>query len=454
MLRFAAAFALFAGVSEAASTDYHPIDGAYAIVNDGGPYNWPGDGVLGHCNMYPRNTPAEWDPDVGNNPCHSVLGPETDLGQQHNYACPAPLPESLMLSLADLNKAEHIVSGHNVDHYNNFVQWYPRTNSSVSKKTTYFHKTRCGVGHGTLVKTDKNVYKRCEADTPAAGSAPQVNNTYHLPANVCLQTCDGQESCIGYTIDEAGAYCAILEGNASYNHGFPGYQLVGKNTETHISNSNGSAMAKSKKAGAINAASDFFAIDGVYYGHGNSGVCVRIDNGTTQGCPHRFGPEIDQQAQLIYPSPRLPEDTLLALADLNKAEQLILRPDPGAVPPPPGSGLRGNHLIWYPRSNSTVPQQTTYIHKTRCGDGIQGERIVTDKNAYKKCKNNKNFMGLKNAFNLPPNLCKSTCQSDADCAGYTIDTTDAHCWILNMTNDHGPVSPVITSYWLIGPLSG
>jgi hypothetical protein len=230
------AFALCAGVhvSEAASTDYHPIDGAYAIINDGGPYIimyiWPGDGILGHCNMSPKIVPAQWNPDVGNHPCHSVLGPETDLGQQNNYLG-AALPGSLLLSLADLNSAEHMVSGFEGPWHNTFVQWYPRTNSSVSKKTTYFHKTRCGVdGHGTLVKTDKNVYKRCEADTPGA-SLPQVNSTFHLPANVCLETCDGQASCVGYTIDEAGAYCAILEGNASYNWGQPGYQLVGKNTE-------------------------------------------------------------------------------------------------------------------------------------------------------------------------------------------------------------------------------
>jgi hypothetical protein len=172
----------------------------------------------------------------------------------------AALPERLLLSLADLNKAEYMggpQSGYN------WLHWYPRTNSAVSKQTTYFHKTRCGYGEeGEHVKTDMNVYKKC---SPAHGP-PEVNNTFHLPPNVCLETCDGQQSCIAYTIDEAGSTCSILQGSStgSYLSEKIGYQLIGPNDEPNTKSDSTTKPTNTKDTHAknVSAASDYFAFAG------------------------------------------------------------------------------------------------------------------------------------------------------------------------------------------------
>jgi hypothetical protein len=431
-----AACALFAETPLAASADYYAIDGAYTIA----------DAVEGQCNLSPTNKPMQ--PQPG---CSSVQGPDVDLKHSNNYLG-AALPDSLILSLADLNNAEFAGSAQkNADHFNNWIGWYPRTNSSVSKQTTYFHKTRCGDGEGEHVTTDKRLYKKCRS------ALPGVNNTFHLPASVCLETCDEDISCVGYTIDEAGALCSILQQKEGQ---YIVYQLIGENTKGSTLNNgtqqhNGRTAESKNKSEAILAhpisvPSDYFAVDGAYYGLGNDGICIVVDNGTLPGaigCPNSYGPEIDHQAKLIYPRPFLPENTLLTLADLNNAEQIQGRPSVEA------SGLYANKLVWHPRTASTASKQTTYIHKTRCGNGVTGEHITTDKNAYKKCTGPNTVMGLKNEFHLPPNVCETTCEKETDCVGYTIDTTGANCWILHMVPP-GVVETdqELTMYWLIGPV--
>jgi hypothetical protein len=447
MIRFFAALALLAGLSLAELTDYHPIEGAYSIGHAG---DEAGDGILRHCNLSPENKPHIFPPGGVNLPCHTALGPEIDIGHNNNYRG-AALPEPLLLSLADLNKAEFMGASAGNPGWgflNSWLHWFPRTNSSVSKQTTYFHKTRCGNGEeGEHIKTDMNIYKKC---SPAHGPGV-LNNTFHLPPNICLETCDGQPSCIGYTIDEAGSTCSILQGNStgsSYLDVHIGYQLIGPNDE-HTKPTN----TKDTHVKNVSAASDYFAIDGAYYGTGNNDYCLIVDNGTKgaeRGCPDHVGqPYSDQLAKLIYPRPLLPEDILLELADLNNAEQIVLRPDSD-------DDLKVNKLQYYPRTDSSAPRQTTYVHKTRCGDSADGTgRIVaTNKNAYKKRMNSKIVMGLKSTFHLPPNVCKSTCDAQEDCVGYTIDTTEENCWILQMAAEDGVVLPeAVTSYWLIGPVT-
>jgi hypothetical protein len=186
---------------------------------------------------------------------------------------------------------------------------------------------------------------------------------------------------------------------------------------------------------------------------GNNDYCIIVDNGTQRGCPGERGqPYTDQLAKLIYPRPLLPEDILLELADLNNAEQIVLSTDSSA----PRHDLFTNKLQYYPRTDSSAPRQTTYVHKTRCGDsaGGIGRIVTTNKNAYKKCMNSKIVMGLKSAFHLPPNVCKSTCDDQEDCVGYTIDTTEENCWILQMAAEDGVILPeAATLYWLIGPVT-
>jgi hypothetical protein len=212
MIRFAACALLFAETSLAASVDYYAIDGVYITTG-------PGEGILGHCNLAPTNKPYGYRQPS----CQSVLGPEVDLGHENDYPRVA-LPGSLLLSLANLNHADRAASSQfSSPFFNNWVNWYPRTSSLVSKQTTYFHKTRCADGEGEHVTTDKSVYKKCNA-----GSVPAVNNTFHLPASACLATCDEDVSCIGYTIHEAGTLCSVLQGGggvyAYFDYGWIGQQ--------------------------------------------------------------------------------------------------------------------------------------------------------------------------------------------------------------------------------------
>jgi hypothetical protein len=118
---------------------------------------------------------------------------------------------------------------------------------------------------------------------------------------------------------------------------------------------------------------------------------------------------------------------------LNNAEEAMLYEEP--------SGLYANQLVWNPRTASTASKQTIFVHKTRCGDDQEGERISTDKNTYKKCTGPNTTMGLKNKFNLPPDVCRNSCEQETDCVGYTIDTTGANCWILHMVPQ--PASPTL-----------
>jgi hypothetical protein len=225
-----------------------------------------------------------------------------------------------------------------------------------------------------------------------------------------------------------------------------GYQLVGTTSMTDQNLVLPIADLDRTPPSQKNSTADYFAIEGVYYGVGSNGFCVNVDNGTIHGCPHFYGPEIDQLANLNYPLPLLPEKILLALADLNKVE---------AVSSNPSSSLSTHNLIWLPRTASTASKQTTYTHKTRCGDS-EGEHVETDNNAYKKCAGGKTHMRLKNQFHLPPNVCKTTCDEQTDCVGYTIDTTGANCWILwfgTTTPGTAETEGAAAVYWLIGPAS-
>jgi hypothetical protein len=355
----------------AGSADYHFIDGAYIHLD--------APGISGHCSLFPSVNAGPL-----NQACQSEQGPDIDLIHQNNYRGNA-LSESMMLTPVGLNHAEYANSpiqqqdkdkGFN----DNWLFWYPRSSSSVSKLTTYFHKTRCGDGEGEQVKNGVHLYKKCTDH-----GLPVVNNTFHLPPNVCLGTCDENVACIGYTIDEAGSTCSILNKgltDAAKYH----YQLIGQGQEGGIRGGSASTEngAFQKSVESSGTPSDYFAFVGSYYGHGSAGGCIRIDNGTKfdNGCPRVHGSEFDQQSKLMYPLPLLPESTLLALADFENVDVAQTVPDQG-----PYQQLMTNRFIWHPATASTASKQTTYVHMTRCGDGYgDGQRIATDKSVYKKCK--------------------------------------------------------------------
>jgi hypothetical protein len=425
--RLVVLFACFAAFVLAGSADYHAIEGAYTPTAHSR-----------QCVVIPSAHPRSTD-----NACSEVLGPDVDVVHYNNYVTNSNLPEEALLELADLIGTEQVrpcfagPADPKDNHIDNWLQWFPRSNNTASKQTVYVHKTRCDSGiEGEHVHTDKNVYKKCSKILGLV-----VNQTYHLPPNVCIQTCDEDASCTGYMTDQAGS-CSIL----TAKNWIPGvenyYFLVGSST----SNASTHKTRPVQPISSSSTLSDYFPIEGAYFSPGIHGQCTNTadikDKVGSHSCSYTNPTsEVDRKAQIYYPSPVLPESLLLALANANKAEnafQQINQED---------NFLFQNAVSWLPRTNSTTSKQTTYIHKTRCSEGVAGEQVTAGSSIYKKCLNTGRDLALNNTFHLPPSVCQQTCDQQSFCIGYTIDQTGAGCWILQEANT---ASQGFVSYWLIG----
>jgi hypothetical protein len=159
---------------------------------------------------------------------------------------------------------------------------------------------------------------------------------------------------------------------------------------------------------ALGATGDYFAIQGVF-GYDQLPT-TPVD---------KPGALVDHRAYWSIPGAKLPADLLLEMADLNAADFI------GQYVP--------NELEWFPRTNSSVSTQTTYLHTTRCAEGVAGTHVQSQRSVYKDCTGIHNVFILTKTFQLPPPLCLQTCDSDATCVGYTTDAKGEGCWILGST---------------------
>jgi hypothetical protein len=174
-----------------------------------------------------------------------------------------------------------------------------------------------------------------------------------------------------------------------------------------------SALALFSCASSVSNA-DYFEIDGPWTGTGSL-----IQNG-------KPGPVDNHFVVLGFPGARLPEKQLLLLADLNNADGAVMQ----------------QSAFWLPRNSSG---EKTYIHTTRCSDGTTGTIMKTDKSVYKKCRGFVETLANFLTYQLPPNLCMSSCEGNSKCAGYTVDEQGQNCWLLTAEGGHPQ-----DTYWKVG----
>ena len=70
----------------------------------------------------------------------------------------------------------------------------------------------------------------------------------------------------------------------------------------------------------------------------------------------------------------------------------------------------------------------SYLSATRCGAGDSATTVVSVNNrTYKHCKNADDALSLRTTFQLPPDLCQTTCDKDNECVGYSVDMRGQNC---------------------------
>ena len=72
----------------------------------------------------------------------------------------------------------------------------------------------------------------------------------------------------------------------------------------------------------------------------------------------------------------------------------------------------------------------TYLSTTRCTNGVTASiKTSEDGNAYKYCPISTSTIVKKSSFQLPPDVCQSSCDHDAECIAYAVDTQGQNCLI-------------------------
>jgi hypothetical protein len=203
----------------------------------------------------------------------------------------------------------------------------------------------------------------------------------------------------------------------------------------------------------LGGSDDYFAVDGAY----QTPALPRVPGGSLVcSCNVPSMPGSHYRPDVLkYPNGPLPdlkvamlisgeqsESTLLQLADLNSADEVIAN----LKTPAGGYGPQG--LEWLPRTNVSVSKRTTYLHKTRCASGKQGQQVTTSSSIYKKCPGDGAGLQVVLTFQLPPYLCQQTCDKKSDCEAYTVDAIGQNCWILN--GDDGEDQGGYLVYWRVG----
>jgi hypothetical protein len=430
--------------------DYFAIDGASPLrVTDSSNF-------VSTCNVPDLVSPnRHYHPEVPMFP----NGPLPDFKVEVNIFG-ASLPESTLLQIADANSADFALKGlvpcdPTTGATTQGLEWLPRTNASVSKRTTYLHKTRCADGaHGQQVKTSSSVYKKCPGDRADL----QVVLTFRLPPSLCQQTCDKKSDCEAYTVDAIGQNCWILNGELQgTDNNYLVYWRVGRpDTPQHMhaaslqkapTTLNVSTRALEAMAQNTASSNNYFAIDGAHFEEIYAdflGTCNVPSTYNRSGLPvFPYGPLMDLRVGMNLNGANIPESTMLQYADLNSADMALT----GLVPCDPTTGGTSQGLEWLPRTNASVSKRTTYLHKTRCAGGTKGQQVKTASSIYKKCPNGEHpILNVALTFQLPPSLCQHTCDKKSDCEAYTVDEIGQNCWILTGTNDGANYG----LYWRVG----
>jgi hypothetical protein len=442
-MKAALVLAAFLTAVLAGTDDYFAVDGAATDSKAG---------FVSTCNVPSK---PNYHPEA---PIYPV-GPLPDFTVELNVFG-ANLQESVLLQIADLNSADVALAGlvpcdPATGKNAQGLEWLPRTNASVSKRTTYLHKIRCADGaHGQMVKTSSSVYKKCPGD----GAGLQVVLTFQLPPSLCQQTCDKKSDCEAYMVDAIGQNCWILNGDGNvdrYNQeGYLMYWRVGSiDPPLQKAPKNMNVLTRALDIVAqttLNTSSNnYFAIDGAHaVAKGSEGdefvaTCNVPFNGTRPFWPDLpmfpHGPLPDLKVQMKLLGANLPESTILQIADANSADMAL-----AGVGGPTRSTPQS--LEWQPRTNASVSKRTTYFHQTRCAGGADGQQVKTASSIYKKCSGDESELIVALTFQLPPELCKNTCDKKSDCVAYTVDAIGQNCWIL--TNTGGETR--FNMYWLVG----
>ena len=70
----------------------------------------------------------------------------------------------------------------------------------------------------------------------------------------------------------------------------------------------------------------------------------------------------------------------------------------------------------------------SYLSRTKCDSGVDAEKLTSPNgNTYKKCKGYTDTNHRRNTYQLPPDLCQTTCEKDNQCVGYAVDTQGQNC---------------------------
>ena len=120
------------------------------------------------------------------------------------------LSYDLLMQIADANKADY-VNTDDASGDNHGVGWFTRDSAA----TTYLSTSRCGQGRvGTHVQsTSGGVYKKCFENFDHF----DVRGQFTLPPFLCQQTCDEDNDCVGYIVNNAQNQCTTLFYSAQYS---------------------------------------------------------------------------------------------------------------------------------------------------------------------------------------------------------------------------------------------
>lgn len=124
--------------------------------------------------------------------------------KKENYH-PLNFVEATWLSLCDDNRELCLAMEYN----SNDVEF--KTYNPDSNWDSYLSTTRCakGVVASNKSSPDGNVYKYCADFT----DDNTQKATFQLPPQLCQETCDDDEECVGYAVDTEGQNCITYKGH-------------------------------------------------------------------------------------------------------------------------------------------------------------------------------------------------------------------------------------------------
>jgi hypothetical protein len=248
---------------------------------------------------------------------------------------------------------------------------------------------------------------------------------FEIPPFLCEKSCDKDSACVAYVVDGAGTRCWILardetspEPRMSY------YRISSGSTDT---NATSDVIATKAMSTESEPNDNYYAVPHPAYAWGAQ-YNPNLQNGTAPG--------VDSLVNSRLPG-IVPEDAQLQMMDANKADWSQQKANDHSL----------NALWWFAGSNSTF-QAKSFIHKTRCTDGVSGTLVRASTGTgvtYKKCRHLHVQLSIGKSFGLPPSLCLQTCNKDTACVGYVVDGAGTRCWILYSHSD--PVG--FTAYFRI-----